>query len=513
MVFLHAGKCYSSSRLHCIILNLPDSKAFLSLKLPMNVARLRTLYAVSFCIFSMLSARTVWAEPFVLSSSLPTQIEDGELTRPLSYRVITNGVAAGIAFDEGSTETEDRVFVTDLATKSITLGPELPASGYVSSIAVSSERAVLVILNIFNAVRLESPDRVFTTTNLTEFHEIPLPVAEYSGISTPYVDLDGVTYFSQSFYDAQGNRQTRVYSVTAAGVYTELTALPEGSEVYAVSPSGIVATRSIFTSTGFVITILDGKSNTVLRTVDLTGSGANTVRGILDDQRLAIEVGSGVRLYDPRDGSWGKTIKNLYGNDLVPSTAGVFFGFKSRFFGSSTTIFDGTRELEPTCVYPRRDPNRIRASGPTSVNAGNSILLSAAHITKNQESGDALVFLTPDLSSEPPNYCSRVDLQAVGACRGKFYKFGSSLSRSSDAKLPAQCTFRVQFERDATSKPIRGKLSMTVSNAKDSTTTQRVLRGKTSLITLPTSNVRSIFFSAKADKSTPYLDASASVSF
>jgi hypothetical protein len=469
-------------------------------------------------IYMFLFTGPAFGVPFS-AQKLPESVVDADTTRWLDYQAQAGGLAAGLAREGSALDPTPRIFVLDITSQVISLGPRLPETmGNIQAFALSPSGQVLVAASertTSASSRLAGAEsttyKIVRTSNFNELIEVPLPLTEFSSALFEGPDQAGNIYVSQSFANPNGSMGMRSFAVSTSGGITELTTLTN-QMIREVSLAGLIAAIP-FPSDDIAgpVIIVDGHNDTRVAAGSIAGTAG--IMGVLDSRLLALWIsGNTTKTFDLQTATMGNKVLNLSGNKFVSLASGSFAALKYASVMGELTFFNASSEVTPGCAYPRSDPNRMSFGAARGATAGMSVIAYGSRITSSHFYENAPYLVTPNVSEPAANYCTRIAVTPLGRCRNLFETTASGLSKKYDAKVPARCSFRVGLltaQSQGLSTSLRIK-SFIGCKTKD---TKRTLTRAPLNLTLATSKLRSVQLTATLPKASRYLDADSRISF
>ena len=467
------------------------------------------------CVFIFMSSHAALGAPFSVQS-IPRSVMDGDRTLWLEYRAFVGNLAAGVAIDSSSSDKKGRIFVCDIATQTVKLGPTLPVEiNSVTDFALSPQGSVLLITATLSPAppnQTGTPSisySILRTPDLGPLIDVPLPLTEFTQVSVQGPDQDGNIYIGQFFVKSDNSAGIRNFVMSTNGVVRELFTLTD-KLIGAVSPSGLIGAIPFPAEhlATYPVTIVDGRSDAVL----LSGTPRENIGvvGILDNQLMALWVSSSTRgVFDLSTNTMKRRLIGLYGNRPVALASNAFAGIRSANGGSELTFFNATSEMTPGCVYPRNHSNRMSFFAAVGVTSGLSVIADGS---KYQEPSSGTYLVTPNFDEPAANYCSRMIITPLRGCRKLFEVVSPSLIKKRNAKLPKTCSFRVAL-LTAKSERLSADLKVTSTRGGKSTNTRSKLTGKSVDLTFKTSQLSQVKITSILPSKSEYLDASEYISF
>lgn len=452
------------------------------------------------------------------AQKLPQNIVDGDKTRWLDYKAQTSGLAAGLAGDVSTFDPTPKIFLLNIASESVTLGPTLPETiGDIEAFTLSPTGEVLVAGRSSSASapsgqRIQSTSyKIVRTPDFAQLIEVPLPLTEFSSTLFEGPDQAGNIYISQSFSDPNGTVGMRSFAMRANGEITEITTLAN-QRIRRVSPSGLIAAIP-FSSDDIAgpVIIVDGHNDTLVAAGSVAGTAG--IMGALDSKLLALWVSGNItRTFDLKTATMGSKVINVLGNKFVSLASGSFAALKHTSVSGELTFFNANSEVTPGCAFSRNDPNRMSFQAPRGATAGTSVIAYGSRVSNSSGYENAPYLVTPHVDERADDYCPRLAITPLRRCRNLFQTSASTLFKKNDAKVPVTCSFRVEL-LTATTKRLSATLRITsVIGSKIKHTRRKVTRAPLKL-TFATSNLRSVQFIAALPQASRYLDASSRISF
>lgn len=450
----------------------------------------------------------VAAEPFSVRK-LPDTVVDGASELTLSYMVAVKGKVAGVAQVKGDLVNLPRVFKFDLATQKITLGPSLPKlseiyAPSIDSMAISLDGNILVSYVVPDDSGLKRRLNLLSTSNFRSWKRIALPIRNYDYFQVFGVDQSGLTYLQQTFKNKNKRTKQTGFSVSPTGKIRKLDVLSSYIASGVVSPSGMIATYGD-TSVHLVDSRKDATIGTA-RIPEVLSSNNPQLAGVSDKKLIGLTRTLGkATSFNFRSGAVGQELQNFSSSKFVPMSSGFFASLQhSGPYGTSVVLFDSERALIPSCAYHRGDPRAKAFTGLPTTTAGSSIVVTSGPIGDLYESREKSSFLlTPNFNELAPNYCSQIEISAVGECAELFTKQLNMLRKINNAALPAQCTFNVIL-KNPSGDGLDGSLKVTLDHGGEFTSSDYSLTSVGLNVTLPTGNIFRVYFTASPLPDSPY---------
>ncbi len=471
---------------------------------------LRLIKILFISLLTLLCGNRLYADsqdPAYSLEELPdTYIVSGQ-EKKLRYLAASSTVLAGSTYTSDSdygepqTPSPDFIFYYDLLTKQLSIGPELPSSIAIQKMLITPEKRALIDARI---LQLDvTKEKIYLAESASILREIPSPISpNYS--QRLLGNADTHIYLSVRYYSLDGQQNVANYRLSNSLQFQELNYIPGNQEIEQITLNGLILTSELSETNSY--RIFDSQTGQVIKHIrpsyrieSLLNLDTAAIIDSKNDAASTYNLDSsirGIRIFDSYNGIYAISDK----------------GFVVESDQSGLTFFNATKQINPNCMQPRNSNTRMSFIS-SSASTGKSLLCTGTSLGSENYLEEKSFLMTPNFDSDPVNYCTRLSVKAIAACK-KYFKGNNNYIYHYRGELPKTCKFSVQLLNDSSSNGTAGRLNYVAYYKKSKSTKEMTvkLKKKSTTITIDTQSLSSLQLRARPSNRSGY-ESNASITF